>query len=42
LLGVGAGSGAGSGAAAPAVGETVDGYQFLGGDPASPTSWKKL
>jgi hypothetical protein len=42
LLGVGAGDSAGSGAAAPAVGETVDGYQFLGGDPASPTSWKKL
>jgi hypothetical protein len=26
---------------APKVGEVVDGYEYLGGNPASPTSWKK-
>lgn len=25
----------------PAVGDVVDGYEFLGGDPAAPASWRK-
>lgn len=39
LLGIGATEPEAS--AAPAIGEVVDGYEYLGGDPASPTSWKR-
>ena len=41
LLGIGAQDDPGA-TNSPAVGEVVDGYQFLGGNPASPTSWKKI
>jgi chorismate mutase len=27
---------------APKVGDVIDGYKYLGGDPSKPTSWKKL
>jgi len=30
------------GTAAPAAGTVQDGYQFLGGDPANPKSWRKV
>lgn len=39
LLGVGADGDVGS--AVPQVGQVVEGYVFQGGDPSSPTSWKK-
>lgn len=41
LLGVGVENGGGSAPAAPQVGEVVDGFVYLGGDPASPTSWRQ-
>jgi hypothetical protein len=40
LLGIGA-TGTPDDKEAPQVGEVVDGYEYLGGNPASPTSWKK-
>ena len=40
LLGIGA-TGTPDDKDAPKVGEVVDGYEYLGGNPASPTSWKK-
>jgi hypothetical protein len=38
LAGIGA---SGEGPAAPEVGDVVEGYVYQGGDPASPSSWKK-
>ncbi|MDE4176359.1 phage tail tip lysozyme [Phaeobacter sp. PT47_59] len=35
-------AGGGQGAGAPATGEVVDGYQFLGGDPSDPSRWSKV
>lgn len=40
--GGGAGRGVQGGASGPAVGTVEDGYEYVGGDPSSPSSWKRV
>lgn len=40
--GQGAGRGVQGGASGPAVGTVEDGYEYVGGDPSSPSSWKRV